>query len=344
MTITILREEVVACHDNEERLKPAQESRLSAVQAQVADLQKVVNERNEQILDLQKGNVALSTDTSAAIAKLQGELDKARHNQQKLQEAMKALEGREISQIAEVANLSQEVALAEKSLQEREARIKTMQQEIANLNETHQNSQRDADQELKDVTKQLSALKDQVREMEREHALEAAGMDAEYRDKFEHLKAALLSVQHAAEQHKATISSHEETIITLRSELEKKEQARIRLAQLKAANTPPDFGALQAKMQAVSGRSTSKTLSSSLNSSTGSQHAPNSSENEAALTNLRAELQAAKTKLQGADKGNTEKNLRIRQLEQRILDLESSIAVFRQVSSYDTALSHLQSV
>ena len=272
MTITILREEVVGCHENEERLKQEQQSRLSAVQSQVADLQKVVDERNEQVLALQKGKTALQSDTSAAVSKLHGELTQARESlqasaddQRKLQEAMKTLESREISQNDELAKVLQRIAAAEKSLQERESRIETMQKEMADLTESHENFQRDADQRLEKVRNECITLKDQLKEMEREHALEAAGIDADYGEKFEHLKASLRSAQYAAEQHKATISEHEQTIGTLRSELEKKEQARVRLAQLKAANTPPDFGALQAKMQAVSGRSNSKALNSSLN-------------------------------------------------------------------------------
>lgn len=340
MTIVVLREEAVACHESERHAEAEHSKNIASMQTEISDLRESIRERDEKLRLLQESQLLSSDELSNAIKSLENDLNGKREELQfsqaenmSLHEIIRTMESTEASQAAQLVAASQKAVLAETSLAERDSLIKIAEERIARLEGMLNESNQVSDTRMNKCKAEIAVLREQIQEMERQHAFEAAELNAEYRQEVAELQDALQRAKETIEQQKAIAIAHEQTASTLRAELERKEQARVRLAQLKAANTPPDFGALQAKMQAVSGRSATKSLNNSLGSSTGSQTGGAIGDSDAAvLTTLKAEVQASKSQLAAAKDVISSKDQCIQKLEQRVLDLESNIAAYRRVS------------
>lgn len=338
MTVAILREEIVACHDREEHLTTKHRDSLSAVKTQVLDLQQRIEQQEIEIRQLKDAKGAMQSEASKSVQELQEDLEKTRRelrasqaSQEDLQRRLQELKAAEtVRSVAEQA-AAQKLILAEEGVAERDASIAMMKKKLTSLEETLGAAHREAIRELDQVKTEKFSLESQIVQLKRDHASEAAEMHGEYRAASEQSEKSRRDAEDGLAKLKAPASLQNDTIESLRAELEKKEQARAHLAHLKAANTPPDYEALSAKMQAVKGRSSGKNMQNSLGTSTSSVQAIEQNDFDANATLTKAELARTQKRLQDAIHKSAKQQERIAELELHIEELKGSILDYRQV-------------
>lgn len=281
--------------------------RASTADGKLAECESVLRVRDAEISRLQEQAASDQQGAQKTQEALQKRIEEANAAMSRIQLQLTTLEREQALEVAEITaeyrqsstELKNTLALAEASVEQQERAATAHKSLISKLQE------------------QL-ACKDQAL--------------ATLQDSFNLSQETVSELKKATKQSDQTVRSLTEAIndkdhaiASLREELDKKEQAeqaRMKLAQLKAANAPPDFGALQAKMQAVSSRSTSKSLSNSLGSS----------DSDRMSLTLKAELEASQGKLRETEKTVDSQSRLLRQYEERIAELEADIARFRQVS------------
>lgn len=301
--------------------KAAIEKQLRLAQNDLVDCQASLEARQAQIAQLQEIAATASEEAKTAQSTSQDAIVKAEARVQSLEKQISDLKRDQALEVAEIdAEYRQKAKRLQQSLQEAQSSLE--QQKLL----------------VTEKDKALITLRSEIT------AAQTANLELRERyDAGERTISSLKDVLEEREQARLALETacaeRDQKITTLKNELDQKEQARVRLAQLKAANTPPDFGALQAKMQAVSNRSASKPLSNSLGALEGTRSNA-SSDQEKALAGLKGELQTIQSRLKEADKTIASRDRQVRDLlhaEQdyikRIAELEDAIAGFRKVST-----------
>ena len=265
---------------------------VKAKEARVLDLTEKLSSSNAESASRLFALQAERDDLAAQVAKLKQELDGKKRDaanlQTQLDEADVAFEKVEGTQAASQAQLQRQAADAEAKLVSAANEARARQQELA--------------AELQAANARTAAVR------------RTAGEDQ---------AASAAALQKA----QATIADRDASIAMLREELERKQAARSRSeAAIKAANAPPDYASLQAKIAAVSGRSSTSTsapiapLSASVN---GKKHAE-----EVAV--LKADLEASRVQARQQER---EAQVALRQKDGQIEGLLHEMAAWREVGS-----------
>lgn len=311
--------------------KAALQKQLQLAQDDLVDCQASLEARQAQIAQLQESAATASEEAKTAQATSQDVIVKAEARVQSLEKQISELKRDQALEVAEIdAEYRQNAKRLQKPLQEAHASVE--QQKLLVV---------EKDKALLTLQSEVTAAQNTILELRESHDAGERTMSS--------LKNVLEEREQAHVALETACAERDQKITTLKNELDQKEQARVRLAQLKAANTPPDFGALQAKMQAVSNRSASKSLSNSLGALEGTRSNA-SSDQEKALAGLKAELQTIQSRLKEAEKTIASRDRQVRDLlhaEQdyikRIAELEDAIAGFRKVST-DPASTFLTTI
>ena len=241
--------------------------------------------------------------------------DEALMNQQKQIENFQIKSKNAEKALGDVQSLKAHLEHLQNSLTEKDDIIAHQKSEKESAASEHKSVLEDADEHLASLTLQIAQI-----ESEAQSQLGAVQKKSD---------SLVGSLRLKLEKADAALASQGITVQALREELEKKEAMRSRsAATIKAANLPPDFSALHAKIQAVSTRSgvstpVARSLSSSTDSS--STESGNDDRHTKAFKQLSAELLLSQT-----DLGLSRKV--VEEQKEKITKLEQDIAEWREVS------------
>ena len=300
--------EVAELQEALQRERAAKEEKAEIARTRAEDLEAQVAAKEARVLDLEDKLSSSNAESASRLFALQTERDDlaaevARLNQE--------LNGRKFDATNLQTQLDEADAAFEKLECEKAASLGQLQRQLA-----------DAEAKLAIAAKEARSTQ---QELAAELQAANASMAAARRAADEKQAAAVAELQKA----QTAIADRDASIAALREELERKQAARSRSeAAIKAANAPPDYASLQAKIAAVSGRSSTSTpgtnlaLSSSLS---GKKHAEE-------VAALKADLEATRVQARQQEK---EAQAALGQKDSQIERLLREMAQWREVSLFD---------
>ena len=310
---------------------------VDQLRKQVATLQKQIKAKHTQTTEMEAAQAESAAVASAHAAKLHIDLEHAKSKLEELRSISQAKDAALSKHRKEVESSDLELerlSAVQIEFQDAQRQIRQLQGALRERDERLADQQRKSNAATSSLTARLAVAEESLAAANEElmsTKREADKQECAFRKDSESALQSLQSLRADLKAANSTISTQKGMMQELREELEAKEAARSRTAAtIKAANQPPNFSALQAKIQAVSTRSGVSTPGArSLSSSSGigsSGDIESEQRHTQSMDGLKADLLQSQTELGAAS------NVIERQKE-TIARMEQDIAKWREVNS-----------